>query len=78
MVKNDLLQQILSLSARDRERIVDVVQASLAHDLPPQLSESEQKELLRRVSLYRKHPERLLTVKQVKARLAKQRAVRSR
>jgi len=77
MVKKELLDQILALSAEDRRFVANLLE-SLDDDLPPQLSPADQKEILRRVEEAEKHPERLLSWEQVKEKLAEQRAKRSR
>jgi hypothetical protein len=76
MVRNDLIQEILGLNSADRAYIRDVVMASLSDDLPAQLSPDDQKELLRRIDVFEKHPESFYSWEQVKTKLADQRAGR--
>jgi hypothetical protein len=76
MVRKDLIQEILELGSSDREYIRDVVMASLADDLPAQLSPNDQREVLRRLEVFEKHPESFVSWDQVKQRLAEQRAGR--
>ena len=78
MVKNELLEQILALKPADRETIFNAVEASFSKDLPPQLSAADRRRLLKQIEESKKHPERLLSWRQVKVMLAKQRADRVR
>ena len=77
MVRNELIQEILTLDTSERELIRDVVLASLSDDLPAQLSPNDQAEILRRMENFDKNPESFLSWEQVKAKLAEQRSGRS-
>ena len=76
MVRNDLIQEILRLDSTDREYVRDVVMASLSDELPAQLSPEDQREILRRIEAYERHPETFQSWEQVQAQLAEHRAGR--
>ena len=73
MDRDAIIREILSLSAEDRTHVADVISASLAADLPPQLSPNDLRGVLRRLEAFDAHPETFLSWEQVKSRLAEQR-----
>jgi Putative addiction module component len=73
MDRNAIIQEILSLSSADRAFIADILSASLANEFPPQLSPSEQREMLRRVEMFEKHPETFESWQSLKSKLAERR-----
>jgi len=73
MVRNELIEEILSMPSADRQYVRDVVLASLANDLPSQLSAAERKKVMRRLAAYDKNPSTYLTWKQMKKQLGEQR-----
>jgi hypothetical protein len=73
MDRDAIIREVLSLSAADREYVVDILAVSLVDGLPPQLGLLEQREMLRRIEMFEEHPGTFVSWESVKARLAERR-----
>jgi hypothetical protein len=78
MVRNELIEEIFRLDASDREYLRDVVIASLAENLSPQLSQVEHGEEMRRVEAYDANPQSFVSWDHLKGQIASQRADRGK
>lgn len=73
MDRDTIIREILSLPTAERAFIVDLISASFADGLPPQLNPADHREMLHRIEMYEKHPETFESWDSVKGKLAERR-----